>query len=286
MNKAPLKRKKRVPVDSYRSHLIKNQFPYQNRLMIGIPLTGTVRAEWMLARYGQIIPTNWSNVDLIQWIDTTSPLGYMVADARNMIVKRAVEQDMEWLLFIDHDVILPPDAFLRLNDYIRSGKYPVVAGLYYTRSNPSEPLLYRGRGVSFHTDWKMGDKTMVDGVHMGCTLINMKLMKLMYEDSEEYRAGDMILRYVYKTPQEIWFDPNTGSTNVQTGTEDLYWCDRVIKEGYLAKAGYPKFQKMKYPFLVDTALACTHIEINGQQYPRPNFHLTWKRGASWDPKLA
>lgn len=274
-------KKKHVKPESYRSHLIKNPLPYNNRLMIGVPLTGVVRAEWMLARFGQIIPTNWSNVDLIQWIDQTSPVGYMVADARNMVVKKAVELNMEWLLFIDHDVILPPDAFLRLNDYIREGKYPVVAGLYYTRSMPPEPLIYRGRGVSFYTDWKFGDKVWVDGVHMGCTLINMKLIRAMWEESEEYRAGDTILRRVFKTPNEIWFNPETGNSNVQVGTEDLFWCDRVMGEGFLTKAGFPKFQKMKYPFLVDTAIACTHIDISGQQFPRPNFHLTWKRGANY-----
>src|SRR3990167_8629450 len=170
-------KKKRIIKETYRSHLIKNPFPYNNRLMIGIPLTGVVRAEWFLALRGQIIPTNWSNVEMIQWLDMTAPMGYMVADARNVIAQRAVEMAMEWLLFIDHDVILPPDAFLRINDYMREDKYPVVAGLYYTRSMPSEPLIYRGRGNSYFKDWKIGEKVMVDGVHMGCTLINMKIIK-------------------------------------------------------------------------------------------------------------
>lgn len=281
--KAKTKIKKRKPKKlDYRSHILKNPFPYNNRLMVGIPMTGVVRSEWMIARYGQIIPTNWSALDLVQWIDTTSPMNYMVADARNMIVSQAVEKDMEWLLFIDHDVILPPDTFLRLNDYIREGKHPVVAGLYYTRSHPSEPLIYRGRGRSFHTGWQMGDKVWVDGIHMGCTLINMKIMKAMWEESPEYRVANEIVRKVYETPNNLYFDPETGATNVQAGTEDLYWCDRVIREGFLEKAGFKSHQKKKYPFLVDTAIACTHIDISGEQFPRPNFHLTWKRGANWN----
>src|SRR4051794_12886801 len=152
----PRKKPKAPAPETYRSHLLTNNVPYKNRLLVGIPLTGLVRAEWMLARYGQIIPTNWSQLEYVQWIDTFSPLGYVVADARNACVKAALDKDMEWLLFIDHDTILPADAFLRLNDYIREAKYPVVSGLYFTRSHPSEPLIYRGRGNSFFDKWQPG----------------------------------------------------------------------------------------------------------------------------------
>ena len=77
-----------------------------NRIMIGIPLTGNVRAEWMLARYGQVIPCNWSQVDCIRFLDQWSPMGFSVADARNVIATAFVEQGFEWLFFIDHDTIL------------------------------------------------------------------------------------------------------------------------------------------------------------------------------------
>lgn len=274
--KAPSKR--RIKQETYLSHLQQNPGPLSNKILIGIPMTGVVRAEWMLARYGNIIPVNWSSVDVIQWINQHSPVGYMVADARNLVVKKAVEMDAEWLLFIDHDVIIPPYLFLALNDYIRSGKYPVVAGLYYTRGFPSEPLLFRGRGNSYFKDWKLGDKVMVDGIPMGCTLINGKLLKAMWNESEEYYIGREVARRVFETPNKLWFDPQTGSTNAMVGTEDLFWCDRVLNENFLTKAGFPEFQKMKYPFLMDTSLACYHIGIDGVKYPQ--FELVVPRDAT------
>ncbi len=33
------------------------------------------------------------------------------------------------------------------------------------------------------------------------------------------------------------------------------------------KAGWPEFQKKKFPFLVDTKIFCRHIDWNGVQYP-------------------
>lgn len=270
--------------NSYRSYLLKNPLPYNNRLCIGIPMTGLLRAEWVMARYGQVIPTNWSNLDIIQWIDTYAPTGFMVADARNMVVKNAVEKNMEWLLFIDHDVILPPDAFLRFNDYIRSGEYPIVSGVYFTRSSPSEPLVYRGRGNSYFDKWKVGDKVMVDGTHMGCTLINMKIIKAMWDNSEEYFVGPNSTRRVFHTPNELFFDENTGNTGSLSGTEDLFWCDRVKNEGYYEKCGFGKFQKMQFPILCDTGISCYHMDISGQRFPE-NADLLALRRENKNPKF-
>lgn len=43
----------------------KNPNPdWNNRVLIFTPTTGLVRTEWVNARYGQIIPCNWSNVNM------------------------------------------------------------------------------------------------------------------------------------------------------------------------------------------------------------------------------
>ena len=136
------------PVREYRTVIRDGGDPgYVNRLFIGTPTTGLVRMEWVQGRYGQVVPMNWSNVQLTEWIDGFAPLRYQVADAQNIIVQEAVARDFEWLLLYEHDVIPPPDAFIKLNRYIRDEQVPVVSGLYYSRSRPSEPLVFRGRGT-------------------------------------------------------------------------------------------------------------------------------------------
>ncbi len=124
----------------------------QTRIMIGIPMTGLVRSEWMLARYGQVIPCNWSQVDCLQFLDQWSPVGFLVAGARNIIASACVEQGFEWLFFIDHDTIIPPNTILKWNDRMLKKDVPVYSGLYFTKSLPSEPLVYRGRGTSYYND--------------------------------------------------------------------------------------------------------------------------------------
>lgn len=240
---------------------------YVNRILIGTATTGLVRIEWVQSRFGQVIPANWSNVLMYQYLNAYVPLRYQVADAQNLIVKAAVEGDFEWLLLWEHDTIAPPDALIRFNQYMREEKVPIVSGLYYTRSRPSEPLLYRGRGTSFYTNWQMGDKVWVDGVPTGMLLIHCGILREMWNESEEYQIGRDFTRRVFDTPRHLWHDPESEQFNMTTGTSDLDWCTRVMRGNYLEKAGWHEYANRPYPFLVDTNIFCRHINPDGEQFP-------------------
>lgn len=240
---------------------------YVNRLLIGTATTGLVRIEWVAARYGAIIPCNWSNVTMTHYMDTYIPLRYQVADAQNMIVRECLAKDFEWLLFIEHDVLIPVDAFVRLNEYMGKGKTPIVSGLYYSRSVPSEPLCYRGRGNGAFTDWQMGDKVWCDGVPTGMLLVHHSILRAMWDESPEYACGNQITRRVFDTPRKLWVSPDSGEFHATTGTSDLDWCDRIIRDGFFEKAGWPEYQAMQYPFVIDTSIMCRHIDPDGRQYP-------------------
>lgn len=240
----------------------------KNRLCIGIPMTGLIRTEWAMARFGQVIPCNWSYGDCIILLNQITPLGYAVAEARNIIVNSAVTGDFEWLFFVDSDVILPPDCFIKINKYMREEKYPVVAGLYYAKCHPPEPLIYRGRGNSFYHKWKQGDKVWVDGIPMGCTLIHVSVLREMWKDAPQYMAGGNVkVKQVFDTPFGQHTDPETNENRTFSGTEDLAWCNRVINGDYLKKAGWKDIAKKKYPFLMDTSIFCKHIDMSGTMYP-------------------
>lgn len=242
---------------------------YVNRILIGTPTTGNVRIEWVSARYGQIIPCNWSMVQYMHFMSSYIPLRYQVADAQNLIVKEAVEKDFEWLGLVEHDNVIPPDTFIRWNEYMRRGDTPVVSGLYFTRGYPSEPLVYRGRGNSYYGDWKMGDLVWCDGVPTGCLLIHCALLRAMWAESEEYEIAGQKTRRVFDTPRRAWFDETTGQFNTTAGTSDLEWCTRVMKGDYLRKAGWGAFadEHPEYPFLVDTNIFSFHITSDGVKYP-------------------
>lgn len=272
-----MKKQKTVSLGGYRNVILKNNAETMNRVMMGIPMTGILRSEWVLARYGLIIPCNWSHADVIQFIESASPIGWMVADARNIIVKSFIERNYEWLIFVDHDVILPPFFNLIMNEYMIKKKVPMMSGLYFTKSVPSEPLIYRGRGNSYYADWKLDDKVWVDGIPMGCTLIHRSLLQVLWDESQEYSTFGQKTRRVFETPARIEFDPETRLLHTRRGTEDLELCSRIMKEKVFEKAGWPEYQKKKYPFIVDTRLFCKHIDMDGVQYPAYGEHMKFQK---------
>jgi hypothetical protein len=247
---------------------------WQKRICVAVPVTGLVRIEWVMARFGQVVPCNWSNGDILQYYDQFSPLGWAVAEARNLCVKYFLEQGFEWLLFIDQDVCLPPDTFLKINEYMMEAKYPVVCGLYFCKGSHPEPLVFRGRGNGFYNNFRRGEKIWVDGIPMGLTLIHRDIMKRVWDTSPEEvlntMYGKQVVRKVFETPRNAFFNPETNKYAQRTGTEDLFWCDRLINEKVFENCGNPKwakFGKMKFPFICDTGLFARHIDNSGRVYP-------------------
>lgn len=266
------------PVSQYKTIIDESEQTHTNRMLVGTAATGSVRMEWVMARYGQIIPMNWSHVNITHFMDSYIPMRYQVADAQNLICKVAIEREMEWLLLYEHDVIPPPDAFVKINQHILEEKVPVVSGLYFVRGRPSNPLVFRGRGTSVYLDWEMGDAVWVDGVPTGLLLVHMGIIREMWADSEEYQLGPQVTRRVFHSPRDQWYDPENEAVYYATvGTSDLAWCTRVMKEGYFKKAGWDKYQDMKYPFLIDTRLFCRHIDPDGTQYPFPEDLTRWQK---------
>jgi hypothetical protein len=262
--------KAKVKKLEYGSTLVDNKVEQvQNRVLVGTPTLGNVRMEWVQGRYNQVIPSNYSKVDMIQYMNSYIPMRYSVADGQNLIVQEAIVKGYEWLILIEDDTIPPPDALLRFNDYIRKGKYPVVSGLYFTRSDPAEPMVYRGRGNSYYTNWKLGDVIKVDGVPTGLLLLDVRLLRVVWEESQEYLVGGSGLRArkVFETPGKTWFNEEKGSQEMFVGTSDLDFCTRVIENGYLNEH-WPHLAKEKYPYLIDTNINAMHIDRNdGTQYP-------------------
>ena len=108
-----------------------------------------------------------------------------------------------------------------------------------------------------------------DAVPTGMLLINMAILREMYKDAPEYQIpyASVTARRVFRNPEEIWLNEETGEFGSVSGTTDMQWCTDVMKGGYFEKAGYPELQKKEFPFLVDTNIACMHIDQDGTQYP-------------------
>lgn len=267
---------------------------YSNRILMGTPTRGTVRIEWHSAVRSMLVPANWGMVTMTQAMSTFVPVRFQVADAQNLIVREVVEKDFEWLLLLEDDTIPPPDLLVKLNGYMQRGEAPVVSGLYYLKSEPSEPLVYRGRGNGAFLDWKMGERVWCDGVPTGCLLIHSALLRAMWEDSETYAVGGNTTRRVFESGAKSYVDPETGMVNTTACTSDLDWCWRVMEGDYFRKSGWTDFADKEFPFLVDTSIHCIHIAPDGRTFPPmgfpkatpPDLGVTVSEASGVDEKLS
>lgn len=238
----------------------RNGNPTQHRILIGTPTLGNVRIEWHNALSGVVIPTNWANA-------VSTPIGFLVDDAQNIVANEAIAKNFDWLLLVEDDVIIPIDLYQRMRKWVDEAKYPMVAGLYHLKSDPPEPMVYRGRGNGPFRKWKLGDVVPVDAVPTGCTLISVKLLKAVAAHRNERYTIQVgperkLLSRIFETPRYVWNDPALGTYRKMVGTSDLQFCDYVLEHNLLPKAGWPKLAKEKYPFIVDTRIQCGHIDRN------------------------
>jgi len=153
---------------------------------------------------------------------------WLVADAQNLAVRETIEKGYEWLLLWEDDVLAPLDLFVKLNRYMKKATIPIVSGLYYLKSRITEPILYKGSGNGAFEDFKLGDKVWVDGVPTGCLLVHNSILRVMWDDSEDYitlgnlstkKVFDIFCRHIDLTTgtQYPIRMPNNGNNNKRKG---------------------------------------------------------------------
>lgn len=64
-----------------------------------------------------------------------------ITEARNTLVQRALDEDAEWVMFLDDDHVYPHDLLMRLLAHEK----PVVSALYLRRQQPFSPVAFSHR---------------------------------------------------------------------------------------------------------------------------------------------
>ena len=99
-------------------------------------------------------------------------------------------------------------------------------------------------------------------------MIHGSIIRELWKESPEYIVNGTVTRRVFDNPSESYIDPVSGGYMNSSGTTDLAWCKRLMKDNIFEKAGWPEFQKKEFPFLVDTSIFVRHIDRQtGTQYP-------------------
>ena len=250
------------------------------QVLMGTPTLGVVHIQWYNSMVGMVTPPNWSVV-------RSTPIGYTVADAQNVLVDTLLRGPFRALILIEDDTCPPPETILVFDRWFwkmeRKKAPPVVSGLYHIKASAEtrrgknggieqlgpEPLAYRGGGTRAYRDWKYGDVIWVSGVPTGALLLHRSILEAWAreEDVETYSLPGypFPIKKIFQQPARVWVE--NGGTHVASGTSDLWWSDQTIKRGLLAKAGWPKYQNKDFPYIIDTSLVFKHVDrVTGALY--------------------
>lgn len=144
-----------------------------------------------------------------------------VGEKRNKAVKYALDNGFDRILFLDDDVIMPPNAIRKMWLHDKE----IISGVYYTKREESMPIVIEKEGGGAWVNYPKDKIFEAWGHPMGCSLIKTSVFK------------DMNYPY-FHTPDD--------NSQLKRGTEEhLFWkqCDSL---------GIRRF--------IDPTIQCGHID--------------------------
>lgn len=202
-------------------------------ILIAVPTYENITPDTFKSIYDLDIGEHWCDFEYVR--------GYDVATARNNIAQLALDGKYDYVLMVDNDVVLPPDALLNLLE----DKKEVCLGYYAHRTYNN---VYDGRQNvcklgEFNYTWlyKISElevlrakgiyKVQIHGGGMGCALIKTDIFKKI-----EYP----------------WYDWVNYKDRHGLLSEDLYFCNECAKK--------------EIPIFTDTRVGCGHL-LRSVQWP-------------------
>lgn len=153
----------------------------------------------------------------------------LLSKLRNRVVKSFLDNTTsEWLLLIDSDEQLSPQAFDQLINTAHDKERPVVAGLYFGAWDANQnlypvpvPLIFEDtpKGFTPINDYQRNAVFEIDACGTGCMLIHRSVLEKMREAADPNQGTDW-----------CWFWD--GPINGEWISEDLLFCRRIRQLGF------------------------------------------------------
>lgn len=211
-----------VAVPTYSGYVEPETLHCYDRMLVYMEGKGYTLARFRPRRWGSILPA-----------------------ARCEAAQGAMKFGAKWLMFIDADMVFPPDAVLTLMD---RGKN-VIGGLYFTKYVPSSPLVARRDGNNSHRfeNWPKGRIFECDEIGTGFLLVNTSVfnkLKMPYFNFDYYEGAE--------TGADGWVGEDYYFCRKYTEGGGQVWCDPTFDLGHVGTFIYSKFECPAYE---DDALA-------------------------------
>lgn len=182
-----------------------------------------VPVDWHLAMKNLQYPTNTGHFDV--WRK-----GLPQDVALNEMTQQALDLGCEYILTIDDDTQPPPSAILDLMRVLETSDSSVMAcgGIYTTRTNPPEPIVYKEKHSGAFWRWKIGEVFPCWAVGNGCLMIRTEVFKMMPKPWYKWlRTVDDLIQHADLFPEILETKPQS----VQI-SPDIFFFTRLEQMGF------------------------------------------------------
>ena len=183
------------------------------KLGICLPLYGAVAPNFFINFLNRLHDLYSNNRDYS--VKVYMKVSTVIDRARNELVKDALKDGCDYILFIDSDIIMPKGSIDKLIDM----NTDIASGLYFAKAKPYLPVarVIKNTRHFYLEDFEYNQIMDVAGVGMGLCLIKTDVFKK--------------LSYPY-FKLEWRNDPELGQYQI---AEDLYFCEQAREAGYSIK---------------------------------------------------
>ena len=136
------------------------------KILIAVPCMDTVPSQ-----FAQSLAV----MNKVQNCAVAFQMGSLIYTSRNNLATMAVQNEVDYVLWLDSDMIFPPDVLQRLLDDRDKGD--IITGVYYRRVSPFKPVIYSkldisDEGVDWlgYDDYPSDEMFEVAGCGFGCVL--------------------------------------------------------------------------------------------------------------------
>jgi hypothetical protein len=225
---------------------------FKDGVLVAIPTFGMVPIQFLQSQVVMATPIHTT-------IGYAFVIGEEIGKARNLLAEQAIEQKYKYILFRDDDVMIPREALQRLYGL----HAPITAGVYYSKTYPPEPLIFKNGHIAGVQEWSVGDILRdVDSCGMGCTMIETEVFLKLKESNPDlpfFKTEDVTLSLRGNAPgvmtEDIFFltrckdELRVTYEKVGDTIRPRIWTAKEAPEG--AESVRP---------VIDTGLQCAHID--------------------------
>lgn len=194
------------------------------KVLIAYPFGGRpVPVDWHISVRTLQIPTNIHIAERFR-------RNLKLEDAQTEFAEEALQLGAEYLMFIEDDTQPPPHAIMALGSTLENADKDVMAcgGIYTTRINSPEPIVYMEPGQGAYWKWKIGEVFPCWSVGFGCVMFKTEIFRQMSKPwFKDCRTYEEICEFPDLFPEIIESKPKRCGV-----TTDMFFCTKLAKMGY------------------------------------------------------